>query len=185
MMSSDSTMRCLCSGRNATTSVGRTILRTMRTKLGIHYAFHSPSSCMLPLHRLVTRKTVDVRAVSRHIHSVLHMGFVMNLFSTPCRASLERTSMRIGDVRGRTITLRTSHRSIILLGGASYLLPLSGRAVGAVDIYKPGTSSTDCTLARCKPLTMRMAAILRNVRSGMKGATRVLCAGNYRLISGG
>lgn len=184
-MSSDSTIRCLFSGRKATTSVGRSILRDMLTKLGVHYAFHSPSSCILPLHRLVTRKTVPVSAVSSQIHSVLHIGFLIKLFSRPCRVSLGRASGRMGYTRGRLMTLRTSGRSLILLGGRSTILPLSMGGVSGVTMYNPGTSRRTCTLARCNPLTMRIAAILRNVQGGMGPKASILFAGNYSLMSTG
>lgn len=178
-------MRCLCAGRKATGSVGRTIHRDIRTKLGIHYAFHSPSSCMLPLERLMGRKKLDRRMVGSHMHSVLEIGFLINLFSAPCRASLGKTSRRIRGGRGRRITLRTSHRSVMLLGGRGGILPLSPSGVQGVTIYNPGTSRRSCTLARCKPLTMRIASILGNVRRGVGSGTSMLCAGNYSLMSTG
>lgn len=184
-MSSDSTIRCLCDGRGATGSVGRTIHRDMRTKLGMHYAFHSPRSCMLPLHRLVRRKKLDVRAVSGQMESVLHIGFLANLFSAPCRAGLTLTSGRIGDGTRRRITLRTSHRKLILLGGTGGLLPLSGSRVGHVTMYNPGTSRTSFTLARCNPMTMRMAAMLRNVGRRIGRNAGMACAGKYSLMSAG
>lgn len=178
-------MRCLCAGRNATGSVGRTIHRDIRTKLGIHYAFHSPSSCMLPLQRLMRRNKLDRRVVGSHMHSVLQMGFLIKLFSAPCRASLGKTSRRMRGRRGRVMTLRTSHRSVMLLGGSGGTLPLSMTSVEGVTIYNPGTSRATCTLARCKPLTISIAAILDNVHRGMSKGTRILCAGNYRLMSTG
>lgn len=85
------------------------------------------------------------------------------------------------DPRRRRLTLRTTHRSLMLLGGRRRALPLSG-SVHSMTIVNPGTSRQRRLVYQCNPTGTRVAAVCRNV-GGVLPRTSIICGGKYSVVS--
>lgn len=136
--------------------------------------------------RLITtigEKSITMTAVSGTMHHVLSLGFRVKLFSSPFM-SRGRTMRLITSSRRAKLTHRMTHRSVILLGGGSGLLPLGG-SVHALTIVNPGTSGICGVLKSCAtPRTSKaMIAILSKVQRGISGRAHILCTGKYTIHS--
>lgn len=181
-MSSDRTIRFLRAGRHVAPARRRVTTRMMGTKLGVHAGFAPPRSFVLPLHHTVDRKGVSLRALSRHMNRVLHIGFVLKLFSGPCPNSSHRPRAMMRGTTRRRMSVGTTLRSVILLGGRGRVLPLSGD-LGGVTIVNPGTRRIGRLAYECNPTRTPVGAMCRKVGRCLPG-TRIDCTGKYGVVSG-
>lgn len=126
--------------RRVTRGRGRTIYGSIGTNLSVRVCSTSSTHFMHPLMRLIERGGMSPQHVSSTIEEVLGVGFRLKLFRGHCM-SPRRSDCNDG--RGGTLTLRTTERTVILLGGSQRVLPLSEAGCGGVLIAKPGTSGRD------------------------------------------
>ncbi len=147
-------------------SYKQTIQQALTAGLNVRTTFNHPENFIKPLRELVKEGGISMQLLNSRVKDVLRVKFNEGLFDTPYRN--EKTADKVVKNKlHKSIALKASRESIILLKNKNNTLPLDASTLKNILVCGPTAKSTSSSISR-------YGALKTDVISGYAGISKHL-----------